>query len=70
MPLYEYVCPKCGYAFEVLVGLSSADLPQRCPDCGHDQATKKVSRIAAHSVGSGAGAVAATSAASCCTDFG
>lgn len=72
MPLYEYVCPKCGHPFEMIVSFSQADRPQECPSCGHDQATKQISRIAMHSVGSGASASAgaASSAASCSTGFG
>jgi putative FmdB family regulatory protein len=35
MPTYEYVCKKCGHAFEDLQSMSAAPLT-RCPKCGTD----------------------------------
>lgn len=42
MPIYEYVCPKCGEGFEKLVraGFKGA---AECPKCGHQSERKQVS---------------------------
>jgi len=69
MPLYEYVCPKCGQSFEKLVSFASADRPQSCPSCGHDKAAKQISRVAAHAFASGSSA-GSSAAASCSPSFG
>ncbi|MBI4180647.1 MAG: zinc ribbon domain-containing protein [Chloroflexi bacterium] len=33
MPIYEYVCPKCGFKFEQLRPLSLASDTSTCPRC-------------------------------------
>jgi putative FmdB family regulatory protein len=33
MPLYEYVCRKCGHRFEVIQKFSDAPI-DTCPECG------------------------------------
>lgn len=35
MPTYEYLCKKCGHAFEELQSMSDTPLI-RCPECGTD----------------------------------
>ena len=35
MPTYEYLCKKCGHAFEEFQSMSQAPLT-RCPECGTD----------------------------------
>ena len=40
MPIYEYICEKCGNEFEMLVFKS--DEPA-CPSCGNIKPTKKMS---------------------------
>jgi len=32
MPTYEYVCPKCGHAFELFQSMNDAPL-KKCPAC-------------------------------------
>jgi putative FmdB family regulatory protein len=45
MPIYEYVCRKCGQEFEALIrGQEKAS----CPGCGGGQLTKKISVAAGH----------------------
>lgn len=44
MPIYEYVCEGCGYAFEFLV--RSGDKPV-CPSCGMKKLAKQFSAPAA-----------------------
>ncbi len=46
MPIYEYICQKCGHTFEKLVGSMSAK-PPACPEC-QSKTQKKVSAFAAH----------------------
>jgi putative FmdB family regulatory protein len=33
MPLYEYLCKKCGKAFELLRRISDSDRDLECPEC-------------------------------------
>lgn len=44
MPIFEFVCGKCGGRFEELVPTSSAKAP--CPDCGSRRVRKAVSVFA------------------------
>jgi len=53
MPIYEYVCNKCGKQFELL--LRGQDSPS-CPECGHTRLTRNFSVPAAHTGGSGSSA--------------
>lgn len=46
MPLYEYYCQPCDYAFEALIR-SAADVA-RCPRCGCNEVAKQLSVPAAH----------------------
>ena len=47
MPVYEYVCRKCGHEFDELV-LSAADRDQvPCPSCGAKRAGRQLSVFAA-----------------------
>jgi len=43
MPLYEFVCRKCGHAFEALImGGEKA----KCPECGSEEVKKQMSSFA------------------------
>lgn len=42
MPIYEYVCEKCGNKFELLKKNSSSD-ENKCPVCGSDKVIKQFS---------------------------
>jgi putative FmdB family regulatory protein len=48
MPTYEYVCPKCGHAFELFQSMNDAPL-KKCPKC-HKLGVKRL-------VGGGAGLI-------------
>lgn len=43
MPLYEYVCGKCGAGFEMLV---RSDTVIACPECGSKSVEKRFSTFA------------------------
>jgi len=43
MPLFEYVCRKCGYRFEVLV--MGSEKPA-CPACGGSELEQEISAFA------------------------
>lgn len=45
MPIFEYVCRKCGKEFEQLV--PNASTKPSCPVCGEKETAKKLSRFAA-----------------------
>ena len=45
MPIYEFVCPKCGTEFEVMRPVSQSDEPARCPKC-QTEARRQVSAFA------------------------
>lgn len=68
MPIYEYVCPTCGTAFEKLVRGSSAAVT--CPTCGSPEVRKKVSTFAASVQGSSGASLSGGSAASSCAPTG
>jgi len=61
MPIYEYVCEKCGNEFEILVFKN--DEPT-CPSCGAENPTKKMSSFG-FSVGSKYTSSSASSESSC-----
>jgi putative FmdB family regulatory protein len=46
MPMYPFLCRECGHTFEELVFSSQALDQVRCPECGSDQVTKTLSRVA------------------------
>jgi putative FmdB family regulatory protein len=51
MPIYEYVCRKCGTAFE---WLSRSDERPACPKCGGEkELAKQFSLPAAHTAAAG-----------------
>lgn len=50
MPIYEYMCDKCGREFEELV---FDDAPPSCPQCGAARTRKLMSRPCRHSGGDG-----------------
>jgi putative FmdB family regulatory protein len=52
MPVYEYDCETCGDRFDKLVFSPARDLLIRCPHCGSDQVSKRLSLIAGSSGGS------------------
>ena len=35
MPIYQFVCLKCGHAFEEMTGIEKRD-SVKCPECGGD----------------------------------
>lgn len=42
MPIYEFVCDKCGHKFESLF-LTQKDTAPACPSCGGKKVTKVMS---------------------------
>ncbi len=48
MPIYEYVCAKCGAKFELLRLLSQANEGVSCPQC-HSAAERVLSTFVSHS---------------------
>ncbi|MFC2004437.1 zinc ribbon domain-containing protein [Chloroflexota bacterium] len=48
MPIYEYVCPKCEFKFELLRPLSQAGKAASCPHC-HESAERILSTFACFS---------------------
>ena len=42
MPIYEYLCEKCGHQFDELQKISDKPL-KKCPECGRNSLTKLVS---------------------------
>ena len=41
MPLYTYICTKCGKKFELLVGVTLEKLEFKCKNCG----SREIKRI-------------------------
>ncbi|MBL7198976.1 MAG: zinc ribbon domain-containing protein [Anaerolineae bacterium] len=61
MPIFEYVCSKCGHKFEKLILSASKAREVRCPQCESGLVEKSFSTFG---VGSGGSTVSA-SAANC-----
>ncbi len=36
MPIYEYLCSKCGHKFELLKAKMTKNSIEKCPKCGAD----------------------------------
>ena len=52
MPLFEYVCVRCGERFEHLVrsGRGGAEGEPVCPKCGYERVQKQLSGFAVRGV--------------------
>ncbi len=50
MPIFEYVCAKCGKVFEKLILGKSQQAPA-CPHCGSKQVKQKFSTFSSSSAG-------------------
>ncbi len=48
MPIYEYLCTKCGKPFDWLVRSSSDEQQAACPECGTRKVTRQPSVFATH----------------------
>jgi putative FmdB family regulatory protein len=58
MPIFEFVCGKCGRQFEDLMTFSAMEAGEaECPDCGSRDVTRSLSAFATggDSAGGGAG---------------
>jgi len=56
MPVYEYVCDRCGSRFSLLQPMSAAREGHPCPECGATQTRRVVSSFAAQGGSDGGGA--------------
>lgn len=52
MPIYEYVCRKCGKEFEKMQSITNEERVTECPSC-KGEAERKVSVTSYHLTGSG-----------------
>ncbi|GBD99163.1 zinc ribbon domain protein [bacterium BMS3Abin07] len=43
MPIYEYICNKCGRQFSILQSVGSTEKDTRCSECGSDKVQKVIS---------------------------
>ncbi len=59
MPIFRFHCNRCQADFELL--LSRSDAAGKCPECGSDDLTRALNRVAVRSGGSTSG----TSSGSC-----
>ena len=53
MPIYEFVCPDCGWEFEELLRNSAEADSIPCPACDSKYVLKKISTFSARSNSSG-----------------
>jgi len=42
MPLYTYICKKCGEEFDLLVGVTSEKIDYKCKKCGSRRIERKL----------------------------
>ncbi len=52
MPIYEFVCQRCGHEFEQILSFSDTSVPA-CPACAGSQVERRLGRPAIHFKGSG-----------------
>ena len=45
MPIYEYLCTKCGKEFDLMRSFDEANKPAKCPNCSSG-AQKRISNFA------------------------
>ena len=64
MPIYSYVCEKCGNKFELLEGMTARKTARKCPSCASGR-IKKI--FSAFSVGAVSGGSDFSAGASCPT---
>lgn len=64
MPIYEYVCKKCGKEFEQIM-FKSDDKPA-CPYCGANEAAKQISACSSKGLKAGAGCAGSCSSCAGC----
>lgn len=43
MPIYEYICKKCGEGFVLLQRIGATEKDTVCPSCGSQEVKKKLS---------------------------
>jgi putative FmdB family regulatory protein len=72
MPLYEYECSECETRFDALRGMSEADDPITCPQCGGRETDRVISLFSAIGdqgiiAGEGSGCASCSPSASCAT---
>ena len=67
MPLFEFVCSDCNKPFEELVRSANSMDGVKCPTCGSQKISKKISTFASRASGAGSLSFGASSAASCST---
>lgn len=67
MPMYEYRCGSCGYAYEKYEGARSAGKMESCPKCGAGKVERVFSTFSSSCLG-GTGTV--TSGGSGCSGHG
>ena len=67
MPLFEFVCTDCNKPFEELVRSASVVDGVKCPACGSQEISKKISTFASKGSGASSLSFGASSAASCST---
>lgn len=51
MPLYDYLCKKCGNTFEKLRGISDSDSEIHCPKCASSEVERLLSTFSSAGCG-------------------
>jgi putative FmdB family regulatory protein len=55
MPLYEYLCNKCGNRFEELQGHSETEVKVECPNCESENVSRVFSTFSTGAGSAGCG---------------
>jgi len=67
MPLFEFVCSECDRPFEELVRSFGAIGDVKCPACGSNKISKKISTFASKASAGSSLSLGSSSAAACST---
>ncbi len=69
MPVYTYVCKKCGAKFDLLIGVSSEKTELKCKKCNSERIERSLSAFSVGDAKSGSSLGSSCSTGTCPTCY-